>query len=134
MRLFFSGSDDRSGRIDDSDRPGSTSAPHRPEPPSGGAIEQSIEHDEHDEHDEHEHSEHESGKATTEHNQTTENHGAFVAEYEIQCADIEALHSIEFTYFAGFPNARSLDIVLITDTQQRRQDIDRSNPVLNLIQ
>ena len=61
-----------------------------------------------------------------------EAHGAFVAQYEFVCADIDALGSIEFTYFSRFSNARSLDIVLIDGRGQRRVEINRANPVLQL--
>lgn len=86
------------------------------------------EHDEHDEHEEHE------GEVQAEHDEHKgeEAHGAFVAQYEFECADIGALGSIEFTYFSQFSNAQSLDIVLIDSRGQRRVEIDRANPVLQL--
>lgn len=86
--------------------------------------------DQHAEHDEHEH-EHEENAARDEHEDEGE-HGAFVAEYLFECADIGALGTIEFTYFAEFDNARSLDIVLIDGSGQRRVEIDRARPVLQL--
>ena len=61
-----------------------------------------------------------------------EAHGAFVAEYELECADLSALGFIEFTYFSQFSNAQSLDIVLIDGSGQRSEEIDRANPVLQL--
>jgi hypothetical protein len=83
---------------------------------------------EHDEHEEHE------GEVQAEHDEHKgeEAHGAFVAQYEFECADIGALGSIEFTYFSQFSNAQSLDIVLIDSRGQRRVEIDRANPVLQL--
>ena len=78
------------------------------------------EHDEHDEHDEHK--SHEGEEA----------HGAFVAKYEIECDDMDALDSIEFTYFNEFSNAQSLDIVVIDGSGQSRSEVDRANPVLKL--
>lgn len=61
-----------------------------------------------------------------------ETHGTFVAEYEFECANIEALGFIEFIYFRLFKNAHSLDIVLIDGNGQRHTEIDRDNPVLRL--
>lgn len=75
------------------------------------------EDEEHAEHDEHE---------------SEESHGAFVAEYEFECADIGALGFIDFTYFSQFGDAHSLDIVLIDENGQRSEEIDRANPVLKL--
>jgi hypothetical protein len=61
-----------------------------------------------------------------------EAHGAFVAQYEFECDDIGSLDTIEFTYFSQFSNAQSLDIVLIDSRGQRRVEINRANPVLQL--
>jgi len=82
-----------------------------------------IEGEEHDEHEEHE--EH---AGNDEHDE----HGAFVANYEFECADIASLGSIEFTYFKQFDNAQSLDIVLIDASGQSQVEIDRASPVLQL--
>ena len=59
-----------------------------------------------------------------------ETHAAFTAEYELLCADIDALNLIEFTYFDHFANARLLDIVLIDNRGQRRVEINRADPAL----
>ena len=75
------------------------------------------EHEEHEEHAEHE---------------AEEAHGAFVVEYEFECAEIDQLGFIEFTYFSQFGNAQSLDIVLIDDSGQHHAVIDRTNSVLQL--
>ncbi len=80
-------------------------------------IEGEHEEEEHEEHDQHE------GEVA---------HGAFVAEYEFECANIGALGLIEFTYFSQFGNAQSLDITLIDENGQRTEEIDRANPVLKL--
>jgi len=77
------------------------------------------------EHEEEKHAEHDQHEGE-------EAHGAFVAKYEFECADISALGLIEFTYFSQFSNAQSLDIVLIDENGQRSEEIDRANPVLKL--
>ncbi len=80
-------------------------------------------HETHEEHEEQQHDDH----------QEDGSHGAFHAEYEIQCADISVLSRIEFNYFRHFGNAQSLDIVLIDGRGQRSAEIDRGNPVLSLL-
>ena len=74
------------------------------------------EHADHDEHEEHEGEEH----ADHDEHENEEVHGAFVAEYEFECTNIDALGFIEFNYFNLFNNAQSLDIVLIDGSGQRR--------------
>jgi hypothetical protein len=83
------------------------------------------EHAEHDEHEGEEHAEHDEHEGE-------EAHGAFVAEYEFECADIGALGFIEFTFFSHFGNTQSLGIVLIDGGGQRSVKVDRANPVLQL--
>jgi len=80
---------------------------------------------EHEEHEGEEHADHDQ-------HEDEEAHGTFVAEYEFECTNIDALGFIEFTYFSLFNNAHSLDIVLIDGNGQRRTEIDRANPVLRL--
>ena len=88
-----------------------------------GEEHEGEEHDEHEEHAENdEHDEHEG----------EDEHGAFVAAYEFECADIDSLGSIEFTYFNQFDNAQSLEIVLIDGSGQSQVEIDRASPVLQL--
>ena len=84
--------------------------------------EEHAEHEEHEEHEGEDHAEQEDKEA----------HGTFVAEYEFECANISALGLIDFIYFSLFNNAHSLDIVLIDGNGQRRTEIDRANPVLQL--
>ena len=81
---------------------------------------------------EHEH-EHESHQQDEDH-VSEKSHGAFVAEYEFACSQIDALAAIEFTYFAHFGNAQALEIVLIDGRGQRREEISRADPVLRLAQ
>ena len=95
-------------------------------------IETEDAHDGHDGHDGHDHNEHEAGGTSPDQPQAGMAHAAYIAEYEIRCANIDALKSIEFTYFEHFRNAQSLNIVLIQGAQQRQLQIDRSNPVLTL--
>ena len=86
--------------------------------------------DEHDEPDQH--AEHEVDGERGHEDHADEAHGSFSAEYEIECTDIGALRSIEFTYFRHFEAAQMLDVVLIDDTRQLQTDLDRDDPVLRL--
>lgn len=79
-------------------------------------------------HDDEHHESHDDKKPSG----SAESHSAFTADYEIHCADIDALVTVEFAYFQHFANAQSLDIVLIDDGGQRRVEVDRSDPVLRL--
>ena len=78
--------------------------------------------------DQHDHDQHGSDDA----HGSEEAHRAFTAEYVLECGHIDALRSIGFTYFEQFENARSIDIVLIDGSGQRRVEIDRSDPVLRI--
>lgn len=103
---------------------------------TAGVDLEEAEHEEHDPHEDHKHDDDDhalsSNGASPEHSEANEGHSAYRAEYEIECADIGVLNSIEFTYFSHFPNAQTLDVVLIQDNGQQQQDVDRSSPVLLL--
>ena len=94
---------------------------------AAAAIESSEDVSDSDAHQAHEHNadEHRGEMAPA-----GETHAAFTAEYELLCADIDALNLIEFTYFDHFVNARLLDIVLIDDRGQRRVEVNRADPAL----
>jgi hypothetical protein len=81
----------------------------------------------HEEHDDHAHKDH--GKEGH-----GDEHGAFVAEYDFECSDIDELETIEFSYFDQFDNAQKLDVILIDGSGQRQIDIDRNDPLLRLAQ
>lgn len=98
---------------------------HEDEEHAGHEEHEGEEHAEHDEHEGEEQAEHDEHKGE-------EAHGAFVAEYEFECADIGALGFIEFTFFSHFGNAQSLGIVLIDGGGQRSAEVDRANTVLQL--
>lgn len=87
-----------------------------------------------EEHEGEEHDEHEENAENDEHDEHEgeDEHGAFVAAYEFECADIDSLGSIEFTYFNQFDNAQSIEIVLIDGSGQSQVEIDRASPILQL--
>ncbi|MHC8865667.1 ZrgA family zinc uptake protein [Arenicellales bacterium IMCC57338] len=79
-------------------------------------------HADHEEHEEHaDHNEHES-----------EAHGSFIAEYQLECANVAVIDFITFVYFGHFRNAQSLMVVLIDKNGQHRHKINRDIPILYL--
>ena len=59
-------------------------------------------------------------------------HTEFHAEYRFSCVDPSQVRQINFGYFALFPNARLLEIQLISDQGSRGFKVSRDAPVLDL--
>lgn len=59
-------------------------------------------------------------------------HAEFHAEYRMQCADLAAITSLTLTYFDVFPGAEELEVTLITDDGQSRQEVTPAAPVVHL--
>ena len=83
------------------------------------------EHDEHA-HDEHAHDEH----AHDEH--AAEGHTEFHAEYLLDCANPAAVQTIAFAYFDAFPNAKKLEVQVISGAGASAFDVVRDAPSLDL--
>jgi hypothetical protein len=70
------------------------------------------------------------------HDEAAEDHDAahteFSAEYLLTCADPAAIARIDFGYFEAFPNARELEVQLISDRGARGFEVERSAPFLDL--
>ena len=84
------------------------------------------EDDDHDEHAEDMHNDHD------EHEDEMESHAEFHAEYRLQCDDPAAITSLTLTYFDVFSGAEELEVNLITDAGQSRQEVTPAEPVVNL--
>jgi len=84
-------------------------------------LESDDEHGEHDEHDEHD--EHQEKSAHTE----------FHASYILNCMNIAAMTEIKFAYFDLFPNAKELEVQMISDVGAFTFEIEREEPTLDLI-
>lgn len=87
-------------------------------------------HDEHahdDDHDEHAHEDDHADHAAE-----GESHSAFRAEYVLSCADPSQIDRIDFAYFDQFPNARELEVQLISDKGSKGFEIERDAPSLSL--
>lgn len=96
----------------------------------GGEEEEHEEHHaEKDEHDEHDgghakHAEHHEDEAA--------GHTEFHAEYVLSCADTSAVTRIEFPYFSTFPNAKELEVQMISDKGSTAFEVVRDKPRLDL--
>ena len=73
-------------------------------------------HADHEDHNEHE----------------SEAHGSFIAEYQLECANVAVIDFITFVYFGHFRSAQSLMVVLIDKNGQHRHKINRDIPILYL--
>lgn len=78
--------------------------------------------DQHDDHDEDEHEDH----------ATEAGHTEFHAEYLLTCADPKAVTNIIFAYFDVFPNAKEVEVQLISDTGATSFEVERDAPTLDL--
>ena len=59
-------------------------------------------------------------------------HAEFDADYLLTCGDPTALDRITFAYFAAFPNARELDVQLVSDKGAGTAKVTRDADVLDL--
>ena len=71
------------------------------------------------------------------HDHHDDHHGAgghteFRADYLFSCAAPEQVGEIEFGYFVTFPNARELEVQLISDQGSRGFEVTRDAPALDL--
>ena len=95
------------------------------------SLESEEEHDDHGHgdhgHDDHGHDDHGHDQAEAE-----ESHTEFEAQYLLTCASPEAITSITFAYFDVFPNARELEIQMISESGGAAFEVERDEPVLDL--
>lgn len=61
-----------------------------------------------------------------------ESHSEFRAEYELTCADMNAITEVAFPYFEAFPNSEELAVTIITDKSQKAFEVTRKNPFIDL--
>jgi hypothetical protein len=78
--------------------------------------------------EEHEHEEHAQAEEDEEHGE----HSEFSATYTLACDDPAAITHVEFAYFATFPNARELEIDMLTDKGAQHFEVERDAPRLDL--
>ncbi|PYG28094.1 zinc uptake protein ZrgA [Pelagimonas varians] len=93
-------------------------------------VDHEEEHVEGHEEDDHGHDDH----AEDEHDDHDEEagHTEFHAEYLLTCAKPTAITDITFAYFDVFPNAREVEVQIISDSGATSFEVERDAPVLNL--
>jgi hypothetical protein len=60
-------------------------------------------------------------------------HNEFHAEYQLACAEPDALGTIRFGFFEAFPNAMEVEVNVITEKGQSSFEVERDGPTLDLI-
>ena len=59
------------------------------------------------------------------------NHNEFHAEYEMKCADIKKIKSIQFDFFKTFKGSEELDVTIISGKGQKRFEVERKETKLD---
>jgi len=97
------------------------------------------EHDEdraggHDDHGDENHGDEHHGDEghAEEHHEDGESHTEFHAEYLLTCADPASISEIGFAYFDAFPNARELEVQIVTGSGAQAFEVERNAPRLDL--
>lgn len=90
-------------------------------------------HDEHDEHDE-AHDDHDKAHDDRDESDHEDEagHTEFHAEYTLNCGNPDALSEISFAYFKTFPNAKEIEVQIISTSGARAFEVNRDDPVLQL--
>lgn len=95
-------------------------------------------HDDHDEHEEHKdrhaeaHDDHAHEEHEHEEHAEAAGHTEFHAEYQINCANPDAIDEIMFAYFDAFENARELEVQIVTQAGAQAFEVERDEPRLDL--
>ena len=87
----------------------------------------------HDDHDDHEegHDDHEAGHE--DHGEVAKaEHAEFIAEYRLECNQINNLAAIDVNLFEFFPGIADLDVQVIYSEGQIKQELDANNTLIKL--
>ena len=96
------------------------------------ALEGKDGHDDHDEEDHNELAEEGSDDRGDDDHADEAGHTEFHAEYTLTCGKPDALTEIKFTYFDAFPNAKEVEVQIITTSDTQAFEVRRDTPVLDL--
>ena len=96
------------------------------------ALEGEDGHDDHDEEDHNELAEEGSDDRGDDDHADEAGHTEFHAEYTLTCDKPDALTEIKFTYFDAFPNAKEVEVQIITTSDAQAFEVRRDAPVLDL--
>ena len=89
--------------------------------------------DEHDHgHEEHEHEDHAGHEDDHDDHAGEDGHTEFHAEYAMTCENPDALTTIDFAYFSTFPNAREVEVQVVTPSGAQAFEVERDAPKLYL--
>ena len=80
--------------------------------------------------EEHDHDEAEGEAHAHEHDHEEELHSEFSGRYTLACADPAALTEIAFAWFDRFPNAKEVEVTLVTAKGQTSFEVERGDPPL----
>ena len=61
-----------------------------------------------------------------------EGHAEFHAEYVFECSNPSAVTEIQFPYFEAFPNAKELELQVVSEKGATAFEIERDEPSVNL--
>lgn len=92
-------------------------------------LEGGMADDDHDDHD-HDHDHEDDGHDDHSDEDHEAGHTEFHATYLLTCDDPEALSGISFAYFETFPNAREVEVQLITSSGAQAFEVERASPTL----
>ncbi len=90
------------------------------------------EHEEHAEGEDHDHEHEEHAEDEDHDHEEGATHSAFHAHYTFECANPEALTSIEFPFFAQFENAQEIEAQYVTDAGAGSAEVSRDAPEMTL--
>ena len=91
-------------------------------------------HDDHAEggHDDHAEDGHDDNDEGHKEHAEEPGHTEFHAEYTLTCENLDALTEITFAYFETFPNAKEVEVQIITAKGAQAFEVEHEAPVLNL--
>ncbi len=82
-------------------------------------------HDDHEKSGKHAHDDHEKGART-------DSHSEYHAHYRYTCSNPAALTHLALPYFEAFPNARELEVRIVSATGATKAEVERDEPRLEL--
>lgn len=97
-------------------------------------LESENDHNEHDDeaHDDHAEDGHDDNDEGHKEHAEEPGHTEFHAEYTLTCENLDALTEITFAYFETFPNAKEVEVQIITAKGAQAFEVEHDAPVLNL--
>ena len=98
----------------------------------GEDVHADEEHDDHDEEDHNQLAEEGSDDRGDDDHADEAVHTEFHAKYTLTCDKPDALTEINFTYFDAFPNAKEVEVQIITTSDAQAFEVRRDAPVLDL--